>query len=97
MIRWARCTARAISQARLPEQAGDHPRRRLAWMNLQQAKARWGAGAHAAGEACLYMAPDEPAARPGWLARSRAAFEQSMRPPLNGDHLINYRATGGKA
>lgn len=118
--------ARAISQARLGGQVGDHPRRRLAWMNLQLAKARWGEGTQAAGaalaerqvatlqtlaqapkagdamlnlgEACLFMAQAQPAARPGWLARSRAAYEQAaMLRPLNGDHLINYRAAGGKA
>ena len=50
------------------------------------------------GEACLFMAQAQPAARPGWLARSRAAYEQAaMLRPLNGDHLINYRAAGGKA
>ena len=38
-------------QARLAEQPGDHPRRMLAWMNLQRAKARWGEGDLAVGAA----------------------------------------------
>jgi hypothetical protein len=50
------------------------------------------------GEACLFMAQARPAAGSGWLARSRAAYEQAATlRPLNGDHLANYRAAGGKA
>jgi tetratricopeptide (TPR) repeat protein len=113
-------------QARLAEQPGDHPRRMLAWMNLQLAKAHWGEGDQATagslaerqvatlqtlaqapkagdamlnlGEACLFMAQAQPTVRAGWLARSRAAYQQAATlRPLNGDHLINYRAAGGKA
>jgi eukaryotic-like serine/threonine-protein kinase len=116
----------ALWQARLAEQPGDHPRRMLAWMNLQLAKARWGEGDQVAGaalaerqvatlqtlaqapkagdamlnlgEACLFMAQAQPAARSGWLARARSAYEQAAAlRPLNGDHLANYRAAGGKA
>jgi hypothetical protein len=119
----------ALWQAKLAEQPGDHPRRMLAWMNLQQGRALWGrarpgdrdAGRALAerqvvelqnlaqppkagdamlnlGEACLFMAQAQPGARADWLARSRAAYERAATlRPLNGDHLIAYRAAGGNA
>ena len=124
----------ALWQARLGAvaagQPADHPRRMLAWMNLQQARALWGRGEHGAGlalagrqvavlqalaeapkagdamlnlgEACLFMAQASqagPADRPAaWLQRARIAYERAATlRPLNGDHLINYRAAGGKA
>ena len=106
--------------------AAAHPRRMLAWMNLQQAKALWGRGDRGEGsglalrqvgeletlaqpakagdamlnlgEACLFMAQAQPVARAAWLARARQAYERAARlRPLNGDHLVNYRASGGKA
>ena len=50
------------------------------------------------GEACLFMARAQPAARAAWLQRSRLAYERAATlRPLNGDHLVNYRAAGGKA
>jgi tetratricopeptide (TPR) repeat protein len=106
--------------------AAAHPRRMLAWMNLQQAKALWGRGDRGEGstmamrqvveletlaqpakagdamlnlgEACLFMAQAQPGARTSWLARARLAYARAATlRPLNGDHLINYRAAGGKA
>jgi hypothetical protein len=49
------------------------------------------------GEACLVLGQWQPAQRASWLARARQAYERAggLRP-LNGDHLANYRAAGGK-
>lgn len=50
------------------------------------------------GEACLFMAQAQPAVRAAWLRRSRLAYERAATlRPLNGEHLVNYRAAGGKA
>ena len=118
----------ALWQTRLAEVApgapANHPRRMLAWMTLQLAKARHGSGdagsglALAAaqvpvlqalasepkagdamlnlGEACLFLAQAQPARRDAWRAQARAAYQRAATlRPLNGDHLINYRAAGG--
>ena len=50
------------------------------------------------GEACLFMAQAQPAARARWLLRSRQDYERAaVLRPLNGDHLVNDRVAGGKA
>jgi hypothetical protein len=65
----------ALWQARLAEQPGEHPRRMLAWMRLQLAKALWGQGEHAEGGALAL--------------RQVAELDTLARPPKAGDAMLN--------
>lgn len=65
----------ALWQARLAEQPGDHPRRMLAWMNLQLGRALWGEGDRPTGAALV--------------AQQVPILQALAQPPKAGDAMLN--------